>query len=176
MSNETYLILPIIIMAFIGIFNILLIVGNFSANNFNTVSSQSYINSITSSVGNIPIIGWIIAPIYGWFLGIMVQNFTLGVTLGVVGLIGFGIVFALLGLRLSAGTGALTANISGSIGLSDVSVMIIYKSILFLMIWLLFTGISISAINSFPLFLGWILYLMLSGVYAVGVLGQIGHV
>jgi len=176
MANETYLIVPIVIMALVGIVNVLIIVGNFSANSFSAVSTQTYVNSVSNSIGSVPIVGWLIAPIFTWFLSIMVANFTIGVTLGVVAILGSGIVFAILGLRLSGGGGILGTGVNGSIGLSDVSIMIIYKSFLFIGIWLFFSVLSLSAFNAFPLFMGWVIYLIISASYTIGVLGQIGHV
>lgn len=65
-------------------------------------------------------------------------------------------------------------NVVGS-GLSDTSVMIVYKSVAFFGLWGLISVFSFGGINAIPL-VGWFLYFVLTFVYGLGVFQQIGGV
>jgi hypothetical protein len=170
MANETYLIVPIFLLALVGIFNSLLFIGSFTSNSLSGYTSQAPVVNI-----NVPVIGSIVNPIANWLVSFVVQNFMVTAVLGLVGIVALGIGLAFIGTRIQAQGTVIASGIGGSIGLSDVSVMILYKSIIFLAIWCIFSLLAVSAINSFPLFLGWVFYLIISGLYTIGVLSQIGH-
>lgn len=173
MADERYIILPIILLALVGVLNILLISGN-----VNTDSLSSYKPETPSININVPIIGFavnsIINGVANWLFSFMVQNFAVTSGLGLLAIVGLGIVLAFTGLSLQFGGQALATGISGAVKLSDASVMIIYKSVMFLSIWGIFSIMALTAIMSFPLFLGWIFYLLLSCFYAIGVIETIG--
>lgn len=57
-------------------------------------------------------------------------------------------------------------------GLSDVSVSIIYKSVMFYTLWLLLSVFGLEGITTVPIF-GWVFYFFLTLVYSLGVVQQI---
>lgn len=162
MNNEKYLIAPIIILALISAFVVLFASSalNSSTINGNTVYASTSLNPFHGL--------WGIGDITDLLFGFLVQNFMLSATLGLVGLLAIGMLVGLIGVGITVA--ALT--VQGSIAVNDSTTMIIYKSVMFGAVWALLSVLSSVAVFSIPI-VGWLIYLIISGVYLVGVMGQI---
>ena len=53
--------------------------------------------------------------------------------------------------------------------------MIIYKSVGLYALWFVFSALAYPSISSIPYF-GWLIYLIMTAFYSIGVFSQIGHV
>ena len=84
-------------------------------------------------------------------------DFSITTTVGAITIIGVAILIAFIGVRV-LGT-----------GLSEFSIQIIYKAIMYLGIWGVLTALSLNSITSIPTF-GWIIYFALTFMYVFGFL------
>jgi hypothetical protein len=149
------IVIPLTVLMFFGVVNILLLVQSLSYTTFS--APANYTQSGTSGQqtlnGN---------NSQSLSTGSKTYNFGLGLTTGFL-------IFLTVAVAIGVASGI---TILGS-GLSGSSVMIIFKSTVFFMMWGFCSALGIGLIVSVPVF-GYVIYLILTLLYSVGVILSIG--
>jgi hypothetical protein len=153
MSNEKYLIGPIIILAIVSMSVAFYSIGVLDSTSIN--GGATFASTVPNPFSSIPLIGPWIDTIFLF----LVQNFALSATFGLIGLLAIGILIGLVGVGLAIGA----ATVNGSINVNDSTTMIIYKSTMLGAIWALLSVLSSVAIFAIP-YVGWGVYLIISAV------------
>jgi hypothetical protein len=135
MAQESYLILPIIMLLFVNVLGTIISGVPSNTGIFNT------------NTGGVLSVGGL---------------FSITITEGIIAVvIAVSAIFVVAGIQIF------------SSGLGEVATMIGFKCTFFGSIYLIFSSFSASYINSIPI-IGWIIYLVITGFYGVGVMSQIG--
>lgn len=91
-------------------------------------------------------------------------NFSAGTALGLIGVVlGIMTLATIVGLKIFGN------------GISDVSVSAIVKGAGLLALWTVFSAVSMSLIVQIPASLGVVFYFVLTAMYTLGIINQIGH-